>query len=419
MKPFATYCLRIDADRIHQLKDHWEHHKPLCLNGVVCLDFKSYTQENISIVESLGLKAVKGVEDSNFDRNLSILEKEAAEMEGDWFLSLDSDEYIPPFEFSAVWEASLEPSVEWLHGWICDRVAEGGIIPTPPENFKYSTLSQAFPVMTDATKSIQKSETAKCFASKKPDIGQIHWRKGTPHRKWFRVDHYKWFGECIPILEGRTNSKWFHQFNNVIQHFKENNRLKVENCLSNMWDYVHGWFDFWDLYKKVINRLDGPATVIEVGVWQGKSSLFFSQYAMAKGLDYELWLVDRFRGCEVTASHLCKISPHLNKKSSFIHNVATTLFRNGASDRCNFVQADSLKASRMFDDESVDFVFIDADHSYEAVKADIAVWFPKVKKGGFIGGHDYNHNEVWKAVNEFFAEKFAIDQSKNSWLVEK
>ena len=52
-----------------------------------------------------------------------------------------------------------------------------------------------------------------------------------------------------------------------------------------------------------------------------------------------------------------------------------------------------------------DFVFIDADHSYEGVTADILQWWPLVKKGGYLCGHDYDHpriGEVKRAVDEIF-----------------
>ncbi len=53
---------------------------------------------------------------------------------------------------------------------------------------------------------------------------------------------------------------------------------------------------------------------------------------------------------------------------------------------------DSVDAARDFDDGALDLVFLDADHSYKGVKRDIAAWLPKVKRGGWLGGHDYyNH----------------------------
>jgi hypothetical protein len=57
----------------------------------------------------------------------------------------------------------------------------------------------------------------------------------------------------------------------------------------------------------------------------------------------------------------------------------------------------SLEAVKHVPD--LDFVFIDADHSYPAVKADIAAWKPKVKVGGWLCGHDYDLRAVKRAVD--------------------
>lgn len=60
--------------------------------------------------------------------------------------------------------------------------------------------------------------------------------------------------------------------------------------------------------------------------------------------------------------------------------------------RCEVFRMDSLAAAQRFNDRSLDFVYIDADHSYEGCKRDILAWAPKVKPGGILAGHDYyNH----------------------------
>jgi hypothetical protein len=66
----------------------------------------------------------------------------------------------------------------------------------------------------------------------------------------------------------------------------------------------------------------------------------------------------------------------------------------------------SVEAAEMVPDGWADFVFIDAGHSYGAVKADIAAWEPKVREGGWLGGHDYHpsHSGVMRAVDEAFPD---------------
>ena len=67
----------------------------------------------------------------------------------------------------------------------------------------------------------------------------------------------------------------------------------------------------------------------------------------------------------------------------------------------------SLEASEQFEDDSLDFVFIDASHEYEDVKRDICAWLPKVKVGGVLAGHDYYPEggwSVWPGVRKAVEE---------------
>ena len=77
----------------------------------------------------------------------------------------------------------------------------------------------------------------------------------------------------------------------------------------------------------------------------------------------------------------------------------------------------SDNASKQFDKESIDFVFIDGDHSYESVKNDINCWEPKVKENGLVMGHDYNWGDVARAVGEMFTEVWIM--SDTVWAASK
>jgi hypothetical protein len=61
----------------------------------------------------------------------------------------------------------------------------------------------------------------------------------------------------------------------------------------------------------------------------------------------------------------------------------------GYEDRAIMVRATSEVGSKIFADESLDFAYIDANHAYDYVKQDIDFWWPKVKRGGWLCGHDY------------------------------
>jgi len=70
--------------------------------------------------------------------------------------------------------------------------------------------------------------------------------------------------------------------------------------------------------------------------------------------------------------------------------------------RAIMVRETSIDAASKFKNESVDFIFVDGDHSYDATLADCETYYPKLKKGGFFCGHDYSSIEaVNRAVNDF------------------
>jgi hypothetical protein len=58
---------------------------------------------------------------------------------------------------------------------------------------------------------------------------------------------------------------------------------------------------------------------------------------------------------------------------------------------CKFVRAFSADAAKTFQDQSVSFVYIDGNHSYEGCSTDLFAWVPKIRRGGIISGHDYRH----------------------------
>ena len=87
----------------------------------------------------------------------------------------------------------------------------------------------------------------------------------------------------------------------------------------------------------------------------------------------------------------------------------------GFEDRAIMIRTISEKAVDLFEDESLDFVYIDGNHAYEYVKQDIELWYPKVKKGGLVSGHDYilfdGNIEGWYKDENFAEDKI----NKHIW----
>lgn len=80
------------------------------------------------------------------------------------------------------------------------------------------------------------------------------------------------------------------------------------------------------------------------------------------------------------------------------------------------VKLPSVEGANQYADGSLDFVYIDADHSYDSVVEDITAWKQKVKRGGYIAGHDSYMPEVLKAVKDCLGEPLQYF-TDTSWII--
>lgn len=155
---------------------------------------------------------------------------------------------------------------------------------------------------------------------------------------------------------------------------------------------------------EVLKRLNGAEHPrgAEIGVFAGDMSAALLRANPALHLD----MIDSWEGhgggYRVDSGDWhAKLSQHAQDEFQ-----RKALERTGfASDRRMVVRARSTDAAACLTVD-YDFVFLDADHSYEGVRADIAAWAPKVKPGGWLGGHDYENPNfpkfgVTRAVNEY------------------
>lgn len=189
----------------------------------------------------------------------------------------------------------------------------------------------------------------------------------------------------------------------------------------------------YDNLEWLLNKVKKPAIKIcEIGCWTGKSTILFAQYA--KELDGKVYAIDWFKGNPNT--HLWIDAKYINIKNILIDNLTNLNLL-----KCVDIIVDtSINASKNFKDNYFDLVFLDGDHRYEAFKKDLDIWYPKVKKGGILCGHDaeiivddfndlfdkvkdkdcsHLHLGIIKALSEFKHKAKLVDNNDVIWYIEK
>jgi hypothetical protein len=150
---------------------------------------------------------------------------------------------------------------------------------------------------------------------------------------------------------------------------------------------------------------------VEVGIAYGSMSMAL----LAHFPTLTIVGVDPFEPYSTT-DHMSKSQNDMDKLCKFTTERVQESFQN----RFILMRLPSIKAVDQFANESLDFVFIDACHEYEPVKADIEAWASKVRSGGILCGHDYGREWVGvkAAVDEFFTSRnqdFFIDARSMIW----
>lgn len=189
--------------------------------------------------------------------------------------------------------------------------------------------------------------------------------------------------------------------------------------MEHFYKKIPGYFNYENVYRDFLKTCPENSRVVEIGVWQGKSVCFAAVESIKENKQIKIYAVDTFEGSPD--------EPRIQKDLKELHEKETTLkeefLKNiePVKDIIEVVHMDSISASKQFEDNSLDFVFIDGSHLYEAVLADIQAWLPKVKTGGVIAGHDIDgpeeFNGVRKAVEEVFGKDFdVVNPGWASWL---
>ncbi len=143
---------------------------------------------------------------------------------------------------------------------------------------------------------------------------------------------------------------------------------------------------------QLVRELGLPSIGVEVGVAEGNSSKDF----LDNGLE-TLYSVDAWQTLNQKGDGGYEQEWHDKNYADAKERLARF------KERSIIIKGLSQEVAEGFENESIGFLYLDGDHSYEGVKRDLEAWVPKVVKGGVIAGHDYLSGEygVNQAVNEF------------------
>ena len=163
--------------------------------------------------------------------------------------------------------------------------------------------------------------------------------------------------------------------------------------------------------EQLLPFLPKDANIAEIGVNLGE----FSRLILDQCQPSALHLIDPWELSTADDDYAASVgeNPSTEMAEDRYRQVCKVFKTEEASGQVTLHRAMSDKAVEDFDDHSLDWIYIDGNHSYESVKQDLELYLPKVRPDGLILGHDYANNSmsrhfgfgVVQAVNEVCREQ--------------
>jgi hypothetical protein len=182
--------------------------------------------------------------------------------------------------------------------------------------------------------------------------------------------------------------------------------------IDHYYHLVEGWFNMEAQYLELLDATPEGGTLVELGCYKGKSTSFIGVEIHKRKRDINFFAVDSFQGAtNSTDVNEIKAYEGISEiEESYTYNVSLI------GNKIKTIKALSHDSANLFKDGSVDCLFIDAGHSYEAVKKDIKAWLPKMKHNGIMAGHDFH---AWEGVNKAVTEEFGTPHKveNDCWFI--
>jgi cephalosporin hydroxylase len=146
------------------------------------------------------------------------------------------------------------------------------------------------------------------------------------------------------------------------------------------------------MQRRVDTHSSRPGTLVEIGSFLGDSAGVFVECGMRPVVCVDPWVGHYDPTDDASTLDLNQVYAEFRRR----------LARHIGNGSIIPLRTSSQHAARMFTEQSVTYVYLDGCHTYDAVKADIALWRPLLVDGGIMSGHDYNMPSVKKAVDELY-----------------
>lgn len=212
------------------------------------------------------------------------------------------------------------------------------------------------------------------------------------------------------------------------RHYERLRAVFSESLLQRLgirrqWYEIDGWFNWRAAQEEAVDQFPDGSRFVEVGTYLGRSLCSLGEVVERSGKRITIVGVDTCRGSGPEGwrgkdFHGAAVRAGGGTFAGALHK---NLLDCGFGDEIQLVISDSVSASRLFADLSLDWVHLDARHDYANVKADIQAWLPKIRKGGWLSGDDYDEKkwpEVVKAVGELLPGAKLWSNQQWRWIVE-
>ena len=195
------------------------------------------------------------------------------------------------------------------------------------------------------------------------------------------------------------------------------------------WQDVPGYFDFGDVYSEAVARVTNGAHFVEIGTLLGRSACFMAaairdsgkqitfdaidacEHVFNEAGDRIMWLVSADRNANTSRSLWGALLAQGNQYRAARYCIQCA----GFGDSINLIPLSGQESVARYADFSLDFVFIDAEHTYKDTVELLRLYLPKLKTGGVLAGHDYNRR--WPGVIQAVAEVLGTVETQGDCFI--